>query len=209
MGVVEIIGIYLTAISIYVAVWMARSTIQNESQLARQQLENARKIAAQQAEHEREVAADKVTFEFIVNHEIHGAEWAKTCAVCEPVLSDPSQWGKLFKKEKRKDGQEPELASNDSKGEQDRALAMTVLAYLNHYEIVAIAIKRRIISDDMYSMWYRDAYVESWNKSKTLVSHLRTIKDSETLYCEFKNLGERWSTPSSNADEIREAEPSP
>ncbi len=187
MEIVELVGAYLTAVSIFVAIYLARRTIDNERKIANENADREHEIAKQQAKNERKVAADQATLDFIVSHEISSPEWSKICSTCDAVLSDPNRWRKLFKND-----------NNKGAGGRDRELELTILTYLNHYEIVAIAIDRGIISEDMYAMWFKDAYVKSWKKSEKFISHLKTIKNSETLYCEFCNLATRWSDNSDN-----------
>ena len=159
---------FLSAVGIFVAILLAGRTINHQ-----------RKIAADQTEHERKIAADRATLDLVVSREIHNPEWSKISATCDSVLSDPKQWGRLF----------PEESSE----ERDRALEMTILTYLNHYEVVAIAIDRKIISEDLYAMWFKDGYVKNWMQAEPFVMHLRRIKKSNTIFAEFKKLATRWS----------------
>ena len=170
---------FLSAVGIFVAIILAGREIKHQRKIAAEQTEHERKIAAEQTEHERKIAADRATLDLVVSREIHNPEWSKISATCDSVLSDPKQWGRLFPEERN--------------GERDRTLEMTILTYLNHYEVVAIAIDRRIISEDLYAMWFRNGYVKNWKQAEPFVMHLRRIKKSNTIFDEFKKLAIRWS----------------
>ena len=171
---------YVSAVGIIVAIYLATRTINHERSIATNQAKRERAIADNQARHERQVAADRATLDFIASYEIHDREWLKTCSICDFVLTDQNEWGVLFGE------------GDSSEQPKNRELELTILTYLNHCEIVAIAIDKNIINAELYAKWYKAGYVRRWEKAEPFIRNLRRIRGSDTLYCEFQRLAARW-----------------
>jgi hypothetical protein len=85
--------------------------------------------------------------------------------------------------------------------EKDREERLQLIAYLNHYEIVAIGIRRGILDDDTYREWISGTLVRDWNAVAAYVQRERWKWDAEAqawLYAEqiyeaFQTLATRWS----------------
>ncbi len=71
---------------------------------------------------------------------------------------------------------------------------MTVQTYLNHFELVAIAVEEGIISERLYRKWIRRDYVTIWKEAQPFVSHMRKKRNDhdEVYYAKFKELADRW-----------------
>lgn len=53
-----------------------------------------------------------------------------------------------------------------------------VLDYLNHYELVAIGIRKDILDAGMYRDWMETAFVRDWNAVADWVQSVRVINDT-------------------------------
>ena len=67
-----------------------------------------------------------------------------------------------------------------------------VTAYLNHCELVAVAIKSGALDETMYKMWNRSAYVLGWTRAHEYVADERRNKNHETLWKNFEDLAKQW-----------------
>lgn len=123
----------------------------------------------------RTVVAKRATLDFVSKLELHSPEWIK-CAVA-------------FKRWKT-DGQIEEVIRPTT--DAQRTEAIRILTLLNHFEVVAIAIERRILDAGIYRDWYGGAYVAYWNQARALVYALREERESETLFIHFEQLARGW-----------------
>lgn len=100
--------------------------------------------------------------------------------------------------------------------EKDREDRLQLIAYLNHYEIVAIGIRRGILDDDTYREWISGTLVRDWNAVAAFVQRERWKWDPEAevwlyadqVYEAFQALATRWS-PDSAARADAESTPVP
>ncbi|HEX8622279.1 MAG TPA: DUF4760 domain-containing protein [Allosphingosinicella sp.] len=84
--------------------------------------------------------------------------------------------------------------------EEDRELRRCVLAYLNHYEIVCIGIRRQVLDEGFYRTWMEAPLVQAWNDSAGWIQQERWKRQEDgswTYYPKhFENLewaARRWS----------------
>jgi hypothetical protein len=75
-----------------------------------------------------------------------------------------------------------------------------VLNFLNHYELIAIGIKKGILDEDVYETFMRSTVVRDWEEAREFVNHIRrpTPDSGATIsaggaFCEFQALAEKWS----------------
>lgn len=74
-----------------------------------------------------------------------------------------------------------------------------VLNYLNHYEMMAIGIKKEILEEDVYKKFMRGPLLRDWLAAKDFIEHLRrptedsgNFVSTSSAYCEFEWLADRW-----------------
>ena len=136
-------------------------------------------LAYRQLKKQRSIAADRATLNFIATHEIHNADWHRIEGVFHDWMRDrdPPPWKDLLE------------------AERDRARkdAVDVYSYLNHFELVAIAVEEGIVSERLYAKWYRSSYVETWKLAKDFVVELRKQrKNNQAIFRKFQDLAEAW-----------------
>lgn len=123
------------------------------------------------------VDAKKGTLDFIATHEVNNREWMRVTVAAHAVLADPAEWPKI-------------LTPMDTRA---RELALDILMYLNHYELVAIAIGRGLIDEDLYASWYRSSYANTWRSASGFVMQLRRQhRGAANRFAEFECLARRW-----------------
>lgn len=68
---------------------------------------------------------------------------------------------------------------NDPASEDDVADRQAVIDYLNHYEMVAIGIERKLLDATLYRRWMEGAYVRDWNAATDWVQRERWKADNQ------------------------------
>ncbi len=136
-----------------------------------------RRIAEERSAHDRIVASRRAALDFIAAYEIHDSEWAKTNATALRVLENRHLWDRLFSSTPQ-DLQPDELE-----------LRRTALAYLNHHELVAIAVARGAIDRDMYVQWFGSSYKLYWARTSSAVKHIRDHLEPNA-FTEFQAFAE-------------------
>ncbi|WP_350333767.1 DUF4760 domain-containing protein [Coralliovum pocilloporae] len=62
---------------------------------------------------------------------------------------------------------------------------------LNQYEIYAIGIKRGIIDEELYFLWFKSGLLTHWRHAEPFITRLRALTESDVLFREFEWLVER------------------
>lgn len=87
-----------------------------------------------------------------------------------------------------------------------------VLEYLNHYELIAIGIRRGILDKDVYAAFMRTQFVRDWLDAKPFIDHIRkptpdsgSTVSSGAAFEEYGKLADRWAkhvkmTPKATAE---------
>ena len=146
--------------------WIAANT--NELRLVAAFLAAA--VASLAILSQRRTTARKTTLDFILNRELHEPEWLQLRLRVYPILNDPARWGKLI--------QAPSTAEK-----QD------VLTWLNHHEIIAIAINHRALDKRLYFAWFETMYRSDWELARHFVATFRDKQDNAGgAFIEFEQL---------------------
>jgi len=61
----------------------------------------------------------------------------------------------------------------------DRPVRRAVVDYLNHYEIVSIGLRRRILDEKTYKDWMHGAFVRDWNAAADFIQRERWKWDAD------------------------------
>lgn len=88
------------------------------------------------------------------------------------------------------DGQK--LLELAGKTPDDLESAASVALFLNHCELVAIAILSGAMDEKMYKDWRCATYVRNWREAEAFVTAKRKNLDQPKLYENFQNLAEKW-----------------
>ncbi len=65
--------------------------------------------------------------------------------------------------------------------------------FLNHCELVAVAIHNRAMDERMYEDWRCTSYIEAWKRAEKFIEvRCRTRPHQPNLYRQFERLADRW-----------------
>lgn len=95
----------------------------------------------------------------------------------------------VFVSEKKRKAGLVALLDADTDGE--RRSKLEVDNFLNHYELIAISIKKKILDEDFYKEWMRSTYIKHFNESREYIYGIR--KANEMAYVCFEELAVKWS----------------
>lgn len=90
----------------------------------------------------------------------------------------------------------PVDAATDAENQSDR---QDVIDYLNHYEMVAIGIERRLLDAATYRAWMQSAFVRDWNAAANWVQRERwrlvdgAWKYHPSILAAYQRIACRWS----------------
>ena len=145
------------------------------------QLKTHRQIATDRAEQERTLAAQKVTLDFISDYELHSKEWLDVRKVFASLRASNALATIV---------QPANQAAWENK--------IQVTTFLNHFELVAIAIKHRIIDEKLYAEWWRSSLVRAWRDAEGFVVELRRDRNEKSthsgdrIYKPLEDLALKW-----------------
>lgn len=79
--------------------------------------------------------------------------------------------------------------------------------FLNHYELVAIGIRRGILEEEFYRMWMEYTLVRDWRAGQDLVKAAREppaagITGDRVAYCHLEALALKWAPHTDDATRI-------
>ena len=83
-----------------------------------------------------------------------------------------------------------EMSSAPDESKMDELLLVS--AYLNHLELVAVAIHSGAIDEDMYKNAYRSSYIQAWLRSEEFIKYASAKTTQPTLYENFRKLATNW-----------------
>lgn len=90
---------------------------------------------------------------------------------------------------------------NDPKTDEDRANRRAVKDYLNHYELVGLGIRRKVLGAKFYRKWMGGPFVRDWNAAAEWIRHERWKYDRDKcrwrydrkVYENFERIACKWS----------------
>lgn len=105
---------------------------------------------------------------------------------------------------------------HDPTEEKDKKERQAVIDYLNHYEIVSIGIRKRILDADIYREWMQGPFIRDWNAASDFIQRERWKWDHENhrwyyherLFQNYQLVATNWSSVARNLTEKTESAPS-
>ncbi|MFT0140745.1 DUF4760 domain-containing protein [Alcanivoracaceae bacterium MT1] len=79
----------------------------------------------------------------------------------------------------------------DARSDAERSTKRAVDTFLNHYELIAIAIEKNILDDHFYKLWMKTAYIRHFDQAKGYIDALRT-SGSPNAFTEYEKRVEAW-----------------
>ncbi len=80
----------------------------------------------------------------------------------------------------------------DAHSDNEKRSRRNVHDFLNHYELIAIAIKKEILDEHFYKEWMRSTYIKHYRESEEYIKTLNKENNSSVLFINFKELAEEW-----------------
>ena len=122
-------------------------------------------IAAQ-----RRTSAKRATLDFISRHEVHtGSHWPTVVAQATEAIDNKTIWHTLLST--------PRAQLTPAQVAQK----VSLITWLNHYELVATAIHRGALDRQFYEFWFGDGYKDYWSRSQACIEFVRRSKPSAFL----------------------------
>jgi hypothetical protein len=87
-----------------------------------------------------------------------------------------------------------DLTNAPKEDEEKQKLISKLYFFLNHYELIAVAFKMKVLDKDFYSLFMRDTVVRDWQASKGFIRAARNDPDEPRpgLYVEFEEVAQEW-----------------
>lgn len=89
---------------------------------------------------------------------------------------------------------------NTPQDDQARDDRLTLIGYLNHYELVSIGLRQGILDERFYRAWMEGSFVRDWNAVAPWVERERWQRDSNgrwqyraSIYQHYETMARRWS----------------
>ena len=64
---------------------------------------------------------------------------------------------------------------------------------MNHFELVAVAIKNQAFDEKVYAEWFQGAYVKAWEESEAYVVAIRRQRKNHRIFLGFEQLAKKWA----------------
>lgn len=81
-------------------------------------------------------------------------------------------------------------ATKDHHGSEQYLLINSVL---NDYEIIALGIRKQILDEEFYKLWFRTSFLKDYNAARPFIEELRTnISRTNVIFKELEALAVRW-----------------
>lgn len=96
----------------------------------------------------------------------------------------------VFKSESKCSRSLRRIARSESASEL--ATQRQVDSFLNHYELIAIAIEKKILDKEFYKLWMRGAYVEDYIKAAPYINELQGMPAGDQTFINFQRLAREW-----------------
>jgi hypothetical protein len=126
--------------------------------------------------HQREIARMRATLDVILESESN-AYYQKIYA--------------SFASESKRSGGLVALVNAESDAE--RKSRRDLHDFLNHYELIAIAIKNKILDERFYKDWMKSTYIKHYDECSDYIMEIR--KSAPLSYVEFESLANKWRDP--------------
>ena len=148
---------------------------------------SADKRAADDAAARADVAARGAAVDFVLRYEVHNRRWWKARLKAIEYLATLSE----------QDRERVASAwSSRSLNEADKEGVGHVVDWLNHLELVAIAIESESLDRAIYARWQAESLYENWTLAFPLVQAMReTKRGNKSLFEAVQKLAETFKPP--------------
>lgn len=83
-------------------------------------------------------------------------------------------------------------ALKDAHSDNEKRSRRDVDDFLNHYELIAIAIKQQILDEDFYKEWMKSVYIRHYRYAEKYINSFAKEKNKNLTFINFRELAEKW-----------------
>ena len=127
----------------------------------------------------RKISARRATLNFCAQAELNSKEWRENRELFFSLVAKGNQ-GLL------------DLVTKQSPDPYHIRYASRIALYLNHFELVAAAIKERAMDERMYKILHQDEYVWTWKHAEAYIAASRHKASQPRMYENFEALAKKW-----------------
>lgn len=128
--------------------------------------------------HQREVARMRATLDIILESESN--------SFYQKIYSS-------FSSESKRHGGLSSLI--DAQSDQEKEARRNLNDFLNHYELIAVAIKKKILDESFYKDWMKTTYIRHFDEAEEYIKAVREQHKNPKIYTEFQAMAKRWRDP--------------
>ncbi len=126
------------------------------------------------------ISKKRATVDFITQTEVGSAKWQEEIRRFAELTNDRTH-------------PQPLIALLDPQTEDQYRDRLLISAVLNHFEMVAVGIKRGAFSNVIYRDWSGTPYVDAWTKAEPYITARRDKKKQPTAYEHFEKRAKEWA----------------
>ena len=131
-------------------------------------------VAVMTVNRDRERSAKRAALD-IITRELQPS-WATVRATARQTVTNTDYWSAVVNPQKTEDFERRGI----------------VVTFLNHHEMIAIAIKQQAVDESLFKDWAHATYVHSWDISKGFIGHWKDTTKHNMGLSNFKELAEKW-----------------
>lgn len=84
------------------------------------------------------------------------------------------------------------VVGTNPKYQEERDLSAALMNIANDYELTAIAMENDIIDEKFYKSWFRQSYINDYNRLDEYIRETRRLNRNEKIFIKFQTLAEKW-----------------
>ena len=131
-------------------------------------------VAIKTVDHDRVRTAKRAALDIIARE--LDPSWTAIRATARQTVTNPDYWNAVINPQR----------------DQDFSRRAAVVAFLNHHEMIAVAIKQGAVDEDLLKDWAHATYVHMWDISEVFVERWRGETKHKPALSNFKALAVKW-----------------
>lgn len=128
------------------------------------------------------ISAKRATVDFIVSQEANDSLTKARRVFARSGRKGPQHLEKLL-----------DCVSEGDAGDAQWDELADINMYLNHCELVAVAITSDALDEEMYKRAHRTLYVQAWYRYEWFIRYACTKKSQSSMFEHFEDLARKWS----------------
>ena len=140
------------------------------------------------------ISIRRATIDFISTHEIGNPRWSEATQLLVEISV-------------RDDAAQALIALLTPETPEELAQRHQIASILNYYEGVAVGIKHKAISPQIYKDWNGSGYVNTWNLAQSYITARRQTGNRTSAYSHLEELAKKWMKEGIKPDSGRRPRP--